>query len=209
MQQKLISLNEYFIQNNSGGDLQNPDVFSYFEKGSKVCLSAPHTTGTFVNKHLKCADLYTGAITEYIAETCHFSYIVRNKFVPRKVLINDFILDNKLENHFFLDIHGMKDGNGFDLAVGTGFMPPEKYAKQLEYIDKLAQKYNLVYVVNNANYVGCAGLTGRLQQATGKANVLQLEWSKCHRDIFNEFAKVKNITVPFISELAALINADN
>ncbi len=209
MQQKLIFLNEYFMQNNSGGDLQNPDIFSYFEKGSHVCLSAPHATGTFCNKHLKCADLYTGAITEYVAEIGNFSYIVRNKFAPQKVLINDFVLENKLENHFFLDIHGMKDGNGFDLAVGTGYLEPENYEKQLKYIDKLAKKYGLIYVVNNANYKGCAGLTGRLQQATGRANVLQLEWSKRYRDIFGQFENVKAATVPFINELATFIDAEN
>ena len=98
--------------------------------------------------------------------------------MPQKCLISDFILQNKLENRFFLDIHGMSDENDFDLAIGTGYLIPEKYSLQLEYIDVLAKKYDIKYVVNHKNYTGCPGLTGRLQQKTGKANVLQLEWSK-------------------------------
>jgi len=201
LQQELISLNEIFIQNQSYGNEHNPDIFSYFDKGSYVCLTAPHSTKTFVAKHLKGSDLYTGAITKYVAQHYNYSCIVRNKYMPETALISDFILQNRLENHFFLDIHGMKNGNGFDLAVGTGYFKPELYEKQLQFIDNLALKY----VINNDNYTGKIGLTGRLEKATRKANVLQLEWSKNYRDIFNSFDNVNNVTVPFIAELSSNI----
>ena len=103
----------------------------------------------------------------------------------------------------------MKNGNGFDLAVGTGYIQPEQYEKQLKLIDKLAKKYGLRYVINHANYTGKIGLTGRLQKATGQANVLQLEWSKDYRDIFNSIDNVENVTLPFISELGENIERAN
>ncbi len=206
MQQKLISYNRIFMQNDACGDEKNNDIFLFFDKLSYVCLSAPHATKTFTNKHIKNSDLYTGAIVKYIGEEKNFSYIVRNKFIPQKCLINDFILQNKLENHFFLDVHGMKNGNGFDLAIGTGYFDAKRYSLELGYIDILAKKYNIKYVVNHENYKGCAGLTGRLQQQTGKANVLQLEWSKNYRDIFEKITNVEKVTIPFIAELAQLVN---
>ena len=197
------------MQNQSFGDEVNPDVFSYTDKGSYVCLSAPHATRTFVAKQMKAADLYTGAITKYIGEGHNYSYIVCNKYMPKTFWISDFILANKLENHFFLDIHAMKDGNGFDLAVGTGVLPAKSYEKQLAYIDKLANMFALKYVVNDPNYAGTKGLIGRLQQATGLANVLQLEWSASCRDLFNGSNRVTEMTLPFIVALAQFIEHEH
>lgn len=202
MREKLQEYNKCFWANDGCGDLENPEVFSYFEKKSHVCLSAPHATQTFAKKQVKPADLFTGCITRYVAEDAGVSYIVRNKFMPQKILINDFICARKLENHFFLDIHAMKDGNGFDLAVGTGYLPTEAYSKQLEFIDFLCQKYGLSHVVNHPRYTGCFGLTGRLQKTTGTAQVLQLEWSRRYRDIFACFDNVAAVTIPFLRELA-------
>ena len=208
MKAELFLFNDAFMQNQSHGDENNPDVFSYFEKNSYVCLSAPHATRTFVANRLKKSDLYTGAITKYIAEHQNYSYIVCNKYVPETVRVSDFILKHHIENHFFLDIHAMQNGNGFDLAVGTGYLKPDRYEKQLGYIDALAKKYGLTYVVNDKNYTGKIGLTGRLQQATGQANVLQLEWSLAYRDIFHSLENVENITIPFITALGRCIEKE-
>lgn len=209
MQEKLKLYNEIFVQNDAFGNEKNKEVFSYFDKNSYVCLSAPHATKTFTNKHIKSSDLYTGAIVKYIGEENNFSYIVRNKFMPQKCLINDFILQNELENHFFLDIHGMKNDNGFDLAVGTGYFDVKKYSSELEYIDILTKKYNIKYVINHENYKGCVGLTGRIQKETGKASVLQLELSKNYRDIFDKIINIEKVTIPFLTELAEYINTKN
>ena len=200
----LISLNNPFMQNKSFGDEVNPEVFSYTEKNSTVCLCAPHATKTFIGKP-KTVDLYTGAITKYIGEGHNYSYVVCNKYMPRKFSVSDFIVNNQLENHFFLDIHGMTDGTGFDLAVGTGYLPEQCYEKELANIHRLAELFSLNYVVNDRNYAGTQGLTGRLQQTTGMANVLQLEWSARYRDIFDDSARVTTVTLPFITALAQLI----
>lgn len=209
MQEKLKLYNEIYVQNDAFGNEKNKEVFSYFDKNSYVCLSAPHATKTFTNKHIKSSDLYTGAIVKYIGEENNFSYIVRNKFMPQKCLINDFILQNELENHFFLDIHGMKNDNGFDLAVGTGYFDVKKYSSELEYIDILTKKYNIKYVINHENYKGCVGLTGRIQKETGKASVLQLELSKNYRDILDKIINIEKVTIPFLTELAEYINTKN
>ena len=206
MRDKLLEYNKCFWNNNGCGNTENPEVFSFFEKGSYVCLSAPHATKTFVHKKVKSADLFTGCITRYVAEETGVSYILRNKFVPQKVLISDFVIANHLENHFFWDIHAMKDGYGFDLAVGCGYLPAEAYLRQLEFIDFLCRKYGLSYIVNHPSYTGCFGLTGRLQKATGLAQVLQLEWSRRYRDIFTCFDNVSAVTIPFLRELTLFTN---
>lgn len=206
MRDKLLEYNKCFWVNNGCGETANPEVFSYFEKGSYVCLSAPHATKTFAKKQVKLADLFTGCITRYVAEETGVSYIVRNKFMPQKILINDFICERKIENHFFLDIHAMKDGNGFDLAIGTGYLPPSAYAKQLEFVAKLCTKYGLSYVINHPNYTGCYGLTGRLQKAFSLPQVLQLEWSRRYRDIFDYYDNVAAVTIPFLKELALFVD---
>ena len=209
MLQKLITYNEPFWRQNAQGNLDAPSVFSYVENNSYVCLSAPHATQSFAHKKVKQSDLFTGSIVTYVAKEKIFSYIVRNKFVAQKCLINDFILENHLENHFFLDIHAMKDGNGFDLAIGTGYFLPQEYKHELEYIDALCRQFGLAYVINHENYTGRAGLTGRLQKATGKANVLQLEWRRGFRDIFTHPDAVCQITIPFICALAQEIEDHN
>lgn len=206
MQSELIDADKKYSQNNGGGNLSANEIFSYHELGSYVCLSAPHSTASFVRKGRKVSDLYTGAITEYVGEKYKYSYIVRNKFVPEKNLINDYILRKGLEKHFFLDIHAMKDGNGFDLAVGTGYFPAERYASKIKKIEELCKKYRISYVINDENYTGRYGLTGRMQKDSGLANALQLEWRKGYRDIFNCFEKVEHSTIPFIAELADFIN---
>lgn len=206
MHDTLIEYNKCFWENDGCGDVNNPEVFSYFEAGSRVCLSAPHATKTFANKKVKLGDLFTGCITRYVAEQTGTSYIVRNKFMPHKVLINDFIVEKNLLNHFFLDIHAMKDGNGFDLAVGTGYLPPEMYQKQLDFIKELCRQFDLKYVINHQHYTGCFGLTGRLQKITSEPQVLQLEWSRRYRDIFCCYNKVETVTVPFLQQLTIWLN---
>ncbi len=205
MLQKLISLNDIFAQNESFGDEKNPDVFSCFEKKTFVCLCAPHATKTFVCKKIKQADLYTGAIVSYLSEFQNFTSIVRNKFVKRKALISDFIEFKHLNNHFFLDIHGMKNNDRFDLAIGTGYFQKEDYHQILQIIDALTKKYHISYVVNDEHYTGKFGLTGRLQKLEKKPCVLQLEFSKKYRDFFECADNVCNVTIPFISELSTSI----
>lgn len=198
---ELCKYNDFFAQNNSEGNITADEVFVYLYHGSRVCLSAPHATKSFANKQPKKCDLYTGAIVRYIAERYNYDCIFRQKYLPQKTLISDFILQHNLTNHFFLDIHAMKEGTGFDLAVGTAYMSEEQYAQPLQIIAALCRKYQLNYVINHPDYTGKFGLTGRLQKATGYANVLQLEWRLAYRDIFNNFDNVSKTSIPFLKDL--------
>jgi len=186
------------MQNMGQGCLTAKAVYAY-TKGKPVCFCAPHTVHSFVHKQEKGRDLGTGAIVKYLGQQQGFSTIVRNKFVPRKDMISDFILTKKVGDLFFLDIHGMKAHKGFDLAVGTGYLDRKKYALALDKIKKLCRTYKIKYRVNLPSYTGKIGLTGRLQKATGKANVLQLEFAPEFRDITGQVIQEK--TLPFLIDL--------
>jgi len=203
--EKLLKQYESVFSRNSGkGCLNAKSVYSYTKGTGKVCFCAPHAVRSFVHKEEKARDIGTGAIVRYLGEQQKFSTIVRNKFVPYKEMISDFILNNKLEKYFFFDIHGMKVHKNFDLAIGTGYLPKEKYGVVLEKIKELCRKYQIKYRVNFPQYNGKIGLTGRLQKATGRANVVQLEFSPIYRDIEKPFIQEK--TIPFLTELGYFID---
>ena len=201
----LKELEKSFSQNKYAGNLKEKRVFSFVNNNSFVCLTAPHATSSTVYKRFKSCDLFTGAIVKYLGDKNKLSYIVRNKYWFKKCTVSSFILKNKLSDHYFLDIHAMKD-RPFDLAVGIGYCSKDDYKEELDIIEKLCKKYKLKYVVNHPSYTGQLGLTGRLQQKISSANALQLEWSKKYRD-FNEHSdNVLKVTLPFIKELAVSLN---
>ena len=197
--EKMFSVNNYF--GNAGTD----EVFSYTKNNSYVCLNAPHSTKSTANKHIKKSDMFTGGIVKYLGETCQLSYVVRNKYIDRKCLINSFIAENHLEKHYFLDIHAMKD-RSFDLAVGIGYCSLRDYEKELDFIKKLCQKYKLKYVINHPSYTGQAGLVGRMQKELAQATAIQLEWTRKYRDFNENPSEVLDVTLPFIKELALYLN---
>jgi len=196
---------KYFCQNQYSGNLAAESIFSFVDKNSFVCLTAPHATNSTIHKHFKESDWFTGALVKYLGEKNHFSYIIRNKYWHKKCTIISFILKNNLDHHYFLDIHAMKN-RPFDLAVGIGYCSKEDYKAELKIIDKLCKKYNIKYVVNHPSYTGQPGLTGGLQRKIASANVVQLEWIKEFRDFNAHPEKVSQITLPFIEELACLLN---
>ena len=201
----LKKIEKYFSQNQYSGNLKEKRVFSFINNNSFICLTAPHATNSTVYKHFKGSDWFTGAIVKYLGDKNKFSYIIRNKYLFKKCTIASFILKNNLSDHYFLDIHAMKD-RPFDLAVGIGYCSKDDYKKELIIIEKLCKKYKLKYVINHPSYTGQPGLTGRLQRKISSANVLQLEWKKEYRD-FNEYPNnVFKITLPFIRELALSLN---
>ena len=210
IQSILLSLDEKFSCNNHDGNPNAPEEFLYVDNNSYVCLSAPHAT-----RHprllyqgpgdpIKPSDIWTGALTEYIASQQKWSYIVRAK--RGDALIKDFILKKGLEDHFFLDIHGMKDGNGFDLAVGTGRLEETDYTQELEHIHTLANKYGITYVINDRHYRGRKGLTGQLQEVTERPSALQFEFSPNYVDVLTFNAVQK--TLAFITELGQCLEKD-
>lgn len=204
MKTLLKKYESYFMQNGGQGCLTARTVYTY-TKGKPVCFCAPHAVHSFVHKQEKERDVGTGAIVQYLGKQRGFSTIFRNKFVPRKEMISDFILTKQLSDLFFLDIHGMRAHKDFDLAIGTGYLNRKKYTGILKKIGKLCRKYKIRYCINLPQYTGKIGLTGRLQKATGKANVLQLEFAPEFRDITGRVIQEK--TLPFLTELGeSLLN---
>ena len=206
MKKLLKQYESYFSQNMGRGFGKSKTVYTYTKGKKRVCFCAPHSVRSFVHKQEKGRDLGTGSIVEYLGKQLGFSSIVRNKFVSQKEMISDFILAKKLDSVFFLDIHGMKVHKNFDLAIGTGYFDRQKYTVEIKKIDELCRKYQIKYRVNFPKYTGKIGLTGRLQKATGQANVLQLEFVPAFRDIDGQLIQEK--TIPFLMDLGEFINKE-
>ena len=203
MLELLKKYNEQFIQNHSHGNENDEDVFEYTNYDSKLILTAPHATASFCNKKEKVADLYTGAIVRYLGEQNHTSTIVRKKFTPYKALISEWIRNHNIAEHYFLDIHGFNQDIDYDICFGIGEFEEKNYP-YLQDIIEVAQKYGLKTIVNHPNYCGLKGLTGRYQKIFNKPNVIQIEIKKELRDFFDCADNVKNITIPFLTEVVGL-----
>lgn len=87
----LKKYNELFYQSHSHGQTDSADVFAYTDRASSLILTASHATRGFYHKQEKPADLYTGALVEYLGIENDISTLVRVKFTPYKVLISDYI----------------------------------------------------------------------------------------------------------------------
>lgn len=143
---KLIELDERYKANMYRGQLDAEGLWLFEDRKSRVVVSAPHATQTYINNHIKKSDLYTGALAELLGYQTGCSVIVRQKFVSETALINDFVLRQNPDEHFFLDIHGMRE-RPFDLAVGTGFMSAGEYLRPLTLIKELAEKYRIKWLL--------------------------------------------------------------
>ena len=199
----LKQYNEIFMQNCSHGDAVADDVFKYTDRNSALIMTAPHSTRSFRNNKEKIADLYTGAIVKYLGEQNHISTIIRTKYTPYNDLISDYIVQNNLHEHYFLDIHGFNQDIDYDICLGIGNFEEKNYP-YLHEIVLIAQKYGLKTCVNYPNYCGLKGLTFEYQKTFGKPNVIQMEIKKEWRDFFNNSDKVQNITSPFLTEVIRL-----
>lgn len=189
-----------YLQNRSHGDETSEDVFCFTDFGTNLILSAPHATASFANKKEKQADLFTGALVQYLGMKNHISNIIRKKFTPYKCLISDYISEHGLCDHYFLDIHGFVKIDDCDVCLGTGLFGATDYPYVKEILD-IAQKYNLRVALNHPDYRGKAGLVGRLQQETEKPCCLQVELHRNLRDFYQYPDTVKNVTIPFLEDI--------
>jgi hypothetical protein len=200
MIEELKKYNEFYYQNCSHGDKALSCIFKFEDRGTKLILTAPHSTRSFINKQERFSDLYTGAITQFVGETAKTSTIIRQKYTPYKALISDWIIQNNTHEHYFLDIHGFNQDIGYDICLGIGHFEEINYP-YLSQIINIAQKYNLRTIVNHPNYCGIKGLTGRYQKIFNLPNVIQMEIKREFRDFYQYPEIVKNTTIPFLSEV--------
>ena len=203
MIETLKKYDELFAQNYSHGNENSLEIFKYSNRNSNLILTAPHSTRSFCNKKEKNADLFTGAIVKYLGEENGVSTIIRTKFTPYKALISDWIAQNNVHQHYFLDIHGFNQDIDYDICLGIGEFEENGYP-YLQEIMQIAEKYGLKVIVNHPNYCGLKGLTGRYQKIFNLPNVIQMEIKKEFRDFFNNPEVVKNTTIPFLTEVINL-----
>lgn len=125
MLSRLLELNDKYIQNNGFG--YGDEAFVFTDRSSKLVLSAPHAVKTHLNDNVKSADLFTGALVDFVGEKCNISTLVRVSYLDKEYLADEFIKAQNIGERFFLDIHGMVDHEDFELAVGTGLLEADAY----------------------------------------------------------------------------------
>lgn len=203
MIEQLKKYNDMFIKNKSYGDELKDNIFEFCDKSSNLIISAPHSTRSFCNKKEKSSDLYTGAIVKYLGEVNGISTITRNKFVPYKALISDYITDNKLQNHYFLDVHGFNQQIDYDICLGIGTFSAKNYPYVKE-IFNIIKTFGLNPVINYPKYTGKLGLTGRYQKKYSKPNVIQIELTQYLRDFLHNSDVFQKKTLPMFNEIINL-----
>lgn len=203
---RLKELNLKYQANFGKGLMDDDNVFEFKDRHSAIVLSAPHATQTWAKQAVKKSDLYTGALTEYLAEELGFSSLIRQKFVPEKINICDYITHLGLDNLFFLDIHGVAADKVFELGVGTGKLSASDYAAEIALLQKLAEKYQIKIVINHPDYRGLCGLTKELQDIHNRPQILQLEWRLDMRNFFAYPDNVFQRTIPFMLALVTKLN---
>lgn len=201
MLDRLKKYEEEYCRNAYRGNGEGGD-FRFDDRGSRLILTAPHAVRTLRDNRPKAPDLCTGSLAALTGEQKAVSAITRCRFGEETNAITGFITGRRLEDHCFLDIHGMDGKREFALAVGTGILPAADYAPELELIGRLAEKYRISWILNHPDYTGRFGLTGNLQRLSPVPRILQLEWRLDLRDFYHFPANVLERTLPFLFELA-------
>ena len=200
----LSILKEYdklYANNFSYGRQDREEVFDFENRNSKLILSAPHSTRTFLKNKEKLADLYTGAITKYVGEFCGVSTIIRNKYEAREFFISDYVFEHGLENHYFVDVHGFDKNIDYDVCLGIYKYKKDNYP-YLDEIVAIGRKYGLKVAVNYPKYTGKGGFVEPFQEKTGKPNIIQMELKRYLRDFYQNPDIVEKITIPMMIEIA-------
>lgn len=130
----LEQLEKQYSSNNYNGIKTVGNNFKIFEGSVPVLISASHSVKTVRNGTLKAADIYTGAITEYLCKTCNVNGIVRifnqqqtgnddpNYYNSGKSLLYKKAMLDIIKNKGIvcvIDIHGCSDEHGFEIEIGT------------------------------------------------------------------------------------------
>ena len=203
MIEKLKKYNELYYQNCSHGDETSFCVYKFDDRGTKLILTAPHSTRIFINEKERFSDLYTGAITQFVGETAKTSTIIRQKYTPYKALISDFVSDNNLQEHFFLDVHGFEKDIPYDICLGIGEMERENYPYLLDIV-QIMQSYNLRVAINYEGYMGLRGFTGSYQKTYNRPQIIQMEMRRHLRDFYSNPENVQKITIPMLTKITGL-----
>jgi sugar/nucleoside kinase (ribokinase family) len=184
---KLNYFNKQFEYNYCNG--QKCDVITYCKKKQKIVFVSVHAINHYngvKDNNLKYADLYTGGIVKMVEEKTKSSIIInqyRHQAInPYKGITNaDKII--RSYNKFFkdiaiIDIHGAKNNNLFDVAIGTGGNINEEQLKMINIIKSLCKKYKLKMKINLYKYKArCNRTITKRCRNIGINRTLQIEFS--------------------------------
>ena len=193
--------------------LKEEQTFEVIEGKIPVLLSAPHSVRQLREGKIKGKDRYTGAITiELAKQTNSFaiyktynnqddaSYDIENNEYKEKVLE----LINKHNIKVFLDIHGAKDTDEFDVDIGTDEKRNLNGKTQiLENLIKNLKEKGITKIGIDKKFKACTmhTLTKKIASSTNIA-CMQIEITRKYRDLeqVEKMEKVINAIKSWIQE---------
>lgn len=184
------------------------ESFKYIKGKEKIILSAPHSVSHFRKGKIKAKDSHTGTIAILLQNALNCNCIYKTKNcnddanydIENNLYKNELIeIINKNQIKFLLDIHGAKEGQGFDIDVGTSnynnLNNKKDYASQ---IVKLGKKYNLNVTIDKVFKASTLHTIANSINAQTKVPCMQIEISKKYRNLEN-FDNVK-VLLNFLEE---------
>lgn len=201
---------DFIIINNKFDEYKtkNEKSFEYIEGKQKIILSAPHSVRQIRNNKIKGKDFCTGTIAIllqkaigcyciYKTKNCNddANYDIENNIYKDKII--ELIKNKKIK--FLLDIHGAKDGQGFDIDVGTAnYSNLNGKNKYIEDFIKIGEKYNLNITIDKVFKADTLHTVANTIAIKTKIPCMQIEIAKKYRDI-EQFNNIK-IILNFLEE---------
>lgn len=168
--------------------------FEVLEGKIPVLLSAPHSVRQLREGKIKAKDRYTGAIAIELAKMTNSfaiyktynnqddaSYDIENNEYKERALE----LINKYDIKLFLDIHGAKDNDEFDIDIGTdGKRNLNGKMQMLEGLVKNLKEKGITKIGIDKKFKACTmhTLTKKIATNTDVA-CMQIEITKKYRDL--------------------------
>ncbi len=211
--EKFLNITNKYYTNNCNGDSTEP--ITECINRSNLLLVAVHAINHYSGKmdeNKKLADLNTGAIVEILGQKTNCSTIINNF---RDKSINPFLgptnadidiinLKKKYEKLILLDIHGAKDNDIFDIAIGTSSAPTESQLYIIKLFKDTSLKFNLNVVVNIKGYSATAHHTITYRALKHDILALQIEIVKKYRD-HNQMDNINHM-LQFLTETIDRVN---
>lgn len=213
LKQRIESYNKKFDEYENK-PLKEEQTFEVIEGKIPVLLSAPHSVRQLREGKIKGKDRYTGVITiELAKQTNSFaiyktynnqddaSYDIENNEYKEKVLE----LINKHNIKVFLDIHGAKDTDEFDVDIGTDEKRNLNGKTQiLENLIKNLNEKGITKIGIDKKFKACTmhTLTKKIASSTNIA-CMQIEITRKYRDLeqVEKMEKVINAIKSWIKEI--------
>ncbi len=188
--------------------IKEAKAFDVIEGRERIILSAPHSVRQLRNGNIKGKDSCTGTIAILLQQqlNCYCIYKTKNcnddanydiENNPYKDKIIDLIDKNNI--NFLLDIHGAKDGQEFDIDVGTANLSNlNGQNKYIEDFIKIGEKYNLNITIDKVFKAETLHTVANTISIETKIPCMQIEIAKKYRDI-DQFNNIK-IMLNFLEE---------